>query len=112
MSLPSFFAGIIIAFLFGYVLTDFTGLDMHGSLYDIDPFDGEVLALKNLILPTITLGMRPLAVVVQLTRNSMLEVLSMDYIRTATAKGLSKFNVIMKHALKNALNPVITTVSG
>ncbi|NQY68349.1 MAG: ABC transporter permease [Flavobacteriales bacterium] len=112
MSLPSFFSGIIIAYVFGYVLSDLTGLNMHGNLYEIDPFEGEVLALKNLILPTLTLGMRPLAVVVQLTRNSMLEVLAMDYIRTASAKGLSKFNVIVKHALKNALNPVITTVSG
>ncbi len=112
MSLPSFLAGLIIAYLFGYLLTDYTGLDMQGSLYEIDPFNGEVLALQNLILPTLTLGMRPLAVVVQLTRNSMLEVLSMDYIRTASAKGLSRYNVVMKHALKNALNPVITTISG
>ena len=68
--------------------------------------------LKNLILPAITLGVRPLAVFMQLTRNSMLDVLSMDYVRTATAKGLSFQTVVVKHALRNALNPVITAISG
>jgi len=70
------------------------------------------LNLKNLILPAFTLGIRPLSVIIQLTRNSLLEVLSMDYVRTATAKGLSKFVVIFKHAIRNALNPVVTVVSG
>ena len=68
--------------------------------------------LKNLILPTITLGIRPLAIIVQLTRSSMLEVLSLDYIRTAKAKGLSSYAIIFNHALRNALNPVVTAVSG
>ena len=70
------------------------------------------MALKNLILPAFTLGIRPLAIIVQLTRSSMLDVLSQDYIRTAKAKGLSYYKVITKHALKNAINPVITAVSG
>lgn len=112
MSGPSFFIGIIIAWLFGYILSDVTGLNMTGSLYTIDPFQGETLDLKNLILPTITLGMRPLAIIVQLTRSSLLDVLTQDYIRTATAKGLSFYRVIIKHALKNALSPVVTAVSG
>ncbi len=112
MSGPSFFIGIIIAWLFGYILSDVTGLNMTGSLYTIDPFEGETLDLKNLILPTITLGMRPLAIIVQLTRSSLLDVLTQDYIRTATAKGLSFYRVIIKHALKNALSPVVTAVSG
>ena len=68
--------------------------------------------LKNLILPAFTLGLRPLAIIVQLTRSSMLDVLSQDYIRTAKAKGLKYRVIIVKHALKNALNPVITAVSG
>ncbi len=89
-----------------------TGLNMTGSLYDVDVFEGEYLALENLILPAITLGIRPLAIVMQLTRNAMLDVLSQDYIRTARAKGLSKFKILYKHALRNALNPVITAVSG
>lgn len=112
MSAPSFFFGVIIAWLFGYVLTDITGLSPVGSLYTIDVWDGEKLDLKNLILPTVTLGMRPLAIIVQLTRSSLLDVLSQDYIRTARAKGLTFYTVIIKHALKNALNPVVTAVSG
>lgn len=112
MSVPSFFAGIIIAWLFGFLLSDYTGLNMTGSLYRIDPFEGRVLELKNLILPTFTLGIRPLSVIVQLTRSSMLDVLSQDYIRTAKAKGLSKNSIVIRHALKNALNPVLTAVSG
>ena len=113
MSLPSFFASIIIAWIFGFVLHNFTGLNMTGSLYAVDDYGrGSFLQLKNLILPAITLGIRPLSVIIQLCRNSLLEVLSMDYVRTATAKGLSKFTVIFKHALRNALNPIVTAVSG
>ena len=113
MSLPSFFASIIMAWLFGFVLHNYTGLNMTGSLYEVDDYGmGSFLQLKNLILPALTLGIRPLSVIIQLSRNSLLEVLSMDYIRTATAKGLSKFIVIFKHALRNALNPVVTAVSG
>jgi len=89
-----------------------TGLDMTGSLYAVDVFEGEYLAIQNLILPMITLGIRPLAVVIQLTRNAMLDVLSQDYIRTAKAKGLSQKVVLFKHALRNALNPVVTAISG
>ena len=113
MSLPSFFASIIMAWLFGFVLHNYTGLNMTGSLYEVDDYGrGSFLQLKNLILPALTLGIRPLSVIIQLSRNSLLEVLYMDYIRTATAKGLSKFTVIFKHALRNALNPVVTAVSG
>ena len=74
--------------------------------------EGFFIQIKNLILPAITLGIRPLSVIIQLCRNSLLDVLSQDYIRTAFAKGLNNFIVIFKHALKNALNPVITAVSG
>jgi peptide/nickel transport system permease protein len=112
MAAPSFFVGLIIAWLFGYVLADYTGLSPTGSLYDIDVWDGEKLKLKNLILPSITLGIRPLAIVVQLMRSSLLDVMSQDYIRTAKAKGLTMYAIIIKHALKNALNPVVTAISG
>jgi len=112
MALPSFFAAIIVAWIFGFVLSDFTGLNMTGSLYRIDPFDGIVMEWKNLILPAVTLGIRPLSVIVQLTRSSMLDVLSQDYVRTAKAKGLSKAVIVGRHALRNALNPVLTAVSG
>ncbi|MEO5911537.1 MAG: ABC transporter permease [Pelobium sp.] len=112
ISAPSFFAGIIIAWFFGFVLSNYTGLNMSGSLYDYDPFKGEVLVWKNLILPMLTLGLRPLAIIMQLTRSAMLDVLQQDYIRTARAKGLGKKAIIFKHALRNALNPVVTAVSG
>ncbi len=113
MSLPSFFAAIIFAWLFAFVLGDITGLNMTGSLYGVDDFGrGEYLELKNIILPAITLGIRPLAVVTELTRGSLRQVMAQDYIRTARAKGLSPYRVITRHALKNALNPVVTAVSG
>lgn len=113
MSLPSFFAAILIAWLFAYVLADWTGLNMFGNLYSVDDYGcGEYVDLKNLILPAVTLGIRPLATLTQLTKNSMLEALNQDYIRTARAKGLSHRRVVVHHALRNALNPVVTSASG
>lgn len=113
ISAPSFFMAIIIAYFFGVVLHPYTGLNLTGSWFDIDEVTGEkYLTLKNLILPAFTLGIRPLAIITQLTRSSMLDVLSQDYIRTAYAKGLSKRSVVYKHALRNALNPVITAITG
>lgn len=112
ISLPSFFAAIIISWLFGFYLSKYTGLDMTGSLLEYDIDEGNYIRWRNIILPAFTLGIRPLAIIIQLTRSSMLEVLQQDYIRTAKAKGLSIYKVIMKHALPNALNPVITAISG
>lgn len=112
MSAPSFLVGLLMAWLFGYVLRDYTGLGVSGSLYELDVWEGEKIQLRNLILPAITLGIRPLSVIIQLTRSSMLDVLSQDYIRTAKAKGLGFTRIIFKHALRNALNPVVTAISG
>ena len=113
MSLPSFFAAILIGWIFAFLLADITGLNLTGNIYEIDDLgQGMHLQLKNLILPALTLGIRPLSIVVQLSRNSLLDVLSQDYIRTAKAKGLSFSRLIWKHALRNSLNPVITAVSG
>ena len=113
ISAPSFFIGIIIAYVFGFVLSDWTGLHITGNWYDLDVNTGERrLTMQNLILPAITLGIRPLAIITQLTRSAMLDVLDQDYIRTAYAKGLSKTRVVWKHALRNALNPVITAITG
>ncbi|WP_440069709.1 ABC transporter permease [Tenacibaculum discolor] len=113
MSIPSFFSAILFAWFFGFVLNKYTHLEMTGSLYEVDDFgEGMHIQWKNLILPAIVLGIRPLAVVIQLMRNSLLETLSQDYIRTAKAKGLTMYQVIKKHALKNSLNPVITAISG
>lgn len=113
MSVPSFFSAILFAWLFGFVWHKYTGLNMTGSLYEVDDFgEGSYIQWKNIILPAVVLGIRPLAVVSQLMRNSLLEVLSQDYIRTAKAKGLSFFTIIKRHALKNSLNPVVTAISG
>ncbi|CAN5402395.1 ABC transporter permease [soil metagenome] len=113
ISAPSFFMAIIIAYLFGVVLHPYTGLNLTGSWFEVDEVTGEkYITLKNLILPAFTLGIRPLAIITQLTRSSMLDVLSQDYIRTAYAKGLSRRTIIFKHALRNALNPVITAITG
>lgn len=113
MSLPSFFAAILFGWLFAFVLKDYTGLNLTGNLWEMDLMgEGVKLQLKNLILPVITLGIRPLAIVTQLSRNSLLETLSQDYIRTAKAKGLTFSKVIRRHALKNSMNPVVTAVSG
>ena len=112
MSLPSFFAAILIAWFFAFVLADYTGLSMFGSLYSVDDFgNGEYIDLKNLILPALTLGIRPLSVICELTKSTMKEVLQQDYIRTAKAKGLSKFQIIKNHALRNTLNPVVSSIS-
>lgn len=113
MSLPSFFAAIIIGWFFAYKLGDMTHLNLTGNLFELDDFgESTVIQWRNLILPALTLGIRPLSVVLQLARNSMLDVLSQDYIRTAKAKGVSPLNIILRHALKNSLNPVITSISG
>jgi dipeptide transport system permease protein len=67
-------------------------------------------AISHLILPSVALGTIPLAVIARMTRSSMLEVLREDYVRTARAKGLSRLRVIVVHALRNALIPVITVI--
>jgi peptide/nickel transport system permease protein len=86
---------------------------MTGSLYEIDDFGmGRQIRWKNVILPALVLGIRPIAVITQLMRSSLIEVLSQEYIKTAYAKGLGTTQVLFKHALKNALNPVITALSG
>ena len=113
ISVPSFVAAIVIAVTFGFYWSHWTGLSLTGQLYETNPFTGERhLALRNLLLPAVALGVRPLAIIVQLTRSSMLDVLSQDYIRTARAKGLGLAATVWHHALRNALNPVVTAVSG
>ena len=113
MSLPSFFSAILFAWFFGYILHDYTNLEMTGSLFELDDFgENYSIKLKNLILPAIVLGIRPLAVISQLMRNELLDVLNQDYIRTARAKGLSEYIVIKNHGIKNSLNPVVTAISG
>jgi len=98
ISLPSIVMAIFLMVIFGQVLPWF-------------PIAGYVdRGIEYLVLPAITLGIRPLAIIARVTRSSMLEVLGQDYIRTARAKGLHPVRVITVHALRNALNPVVTTV--
>jgi peptide/nickel transport system permease protein len=112
ISVPSFFSAIILAWFFGYVLHAFTGLNMTGSWIDVDPFKGEYYQWKNLILPAVALGVRPLSIFTLLTRSSILETLNKDFIKTAKSKGLTRKQILVGHALPNALNPVITAISG
>jgi ABC-type dipeptide/oligopeptide/nickel transport system permease component len=94
VSMPSFWLGLLLIFVFSLHLAWFPatgGGDLH-----------------HLILPAITLGMIAAAIIARLTRSSMLEVLGQDYVRTARAKGLGGFSVVVRHALKNALIPIIT----
>ncbi len=112
ISQPAYFSGIILAMVFGYYLSDWTHLNVRGSLTDMD-YNGDTITIwKNLWLPMVALGVRPIAIITQLTRSSMLDVLSQDYIRTAKAKGLGYYTVTFKHALRNAMNPVVTSISG
>lgn len=124
VSLPVYWLGLLLIYLFAVNLR---WLPPSGRLsvgVDFRPFTGFYLldtllqfnftafgdVLVHLILPAITLGTIPLAIIARITRSAMLEVLSQDYIRTARAKGLMERWVIMKHALKNALLPVVTIV--
>ncbi len=93
VSMPSFIMGSLLLLVFALQL-------------DLLPANGETVA--GLILPIITLSLSPMAQITRLTRSSMLDVLGQDYIRTAKAKGVSGNKIIFKHALKNALIPVIT----
>ena len=111
-SLPSYIVAMILALVFGFWLSDWTGLNIQGSLFELNDFGDEQIVWRNLILPAVALGIRPVALITQLTRSTMLDILTMDYIRTAKAKGLDKKTVVIKHALRNALNPVTTAVSG
>jgi peptide/nickel transport system permease protein len=99
ISFPPFALGLIMALVFGSLLKWFpiSGYVNNGIIY--------------LILPMLTLAFRPLAIIARLTRSSMLDVLGQDYVRTARAKGVAAWKVTIKHALRNALNPVITTIS-
>ena len=113
MSVPSFLSAIIAAWIFGYLLSDITGLNMTGSLYELDDYgENYELKLKNLILPSLVLGIRPIAVISMMMRNSLIDVLKKNYVITAYAKGLTTFQVITRHCLKNSLNPVVTALSG
>jgi len=126
VSLPVFFTGLILVYVFYYLLgwapaplgrldvfyvtpPQVTGFYLIDSLIagDLQTF---VAALKQLILPAVTLGVFSLAPIARMTRASMLAVLSSDFIRTARASGLSTWTVVITYAFRNATLPVVTTL--
>jgi peptide/nickel transport system permease protein len=124
VSMPIFWLGLVLMLIFsvnlGWLpisgrLSVLIDLDVVTNFYVIDSIiTKNWIALKDsiwhLIMPAITLSTIPTAIIARMTRSSMLEVLKQDYIKTAMAKGLSKFKVVYKHALRNALIPVVTTI--
>jgi peptide/nickel transport system permease protein len=104
LAVPSFWAGILLILLFAVTLHWVPAGGFQNWI--IDP----LRALKSLLLPALSLGFVRAAVLTRMTRSSMLEVLGEDYIRTARSKGLPKRMVIYKHALRNAVIPVITVI--
>ena len=124
VSMPIFWLGLVFMLIFSLNLgwLPISGrLDVHINLDVVTNFyildavltrNWEALrnAIWHIIMPAVTLSTIPTAIVARMTRSSMLEVLRQDYIKTAKAKGLSNFKVIFKHALRNALIPVVTTI--
>jgi peptide/nickel transport system permease protein len=105
VSMPVFWLGIMLMLFFSLRLNWLPATGMYspagGGISDL---------LAHLILPAITLGAASMAIVARMTRSSMLEVLSQDYVRTARAKGLREQSVVYRHALSNALIPIVTIV--
>jgi ABC-type dipeptide/oligopeptide/nickel transport system permease component len=124
ISMPIFWLGLMLMYLFSVkwgilpMMGRFTmGLDYHviSGLVMLDSLlngDFQLFfnSVKHLILPAFTLATIPMAIIARMTRSSMLEVMSKDYIRTARAKGLSRGTVIFRHALKNAFLPIVTVI--
>ena len=111
-AIPSYISAILFALLFGYYLHAWTGLPVQGSLQGLDDCGNEYFDISKLILPSIALGIRPVAIISQMTRASLLEIFSKEYVRTAVAMGLAYKRILIRHIFPNALNPIITTVSG
>ncbi|WP_070000759.1 ABC transporter permease [Cellulosilyticum sp. I15G10I2] len=124
VSMPIFWLGILLIILFSGTLgwvpaqgrietllrpSNVTGFYLIDSLIEGD-MDSFVSALRHLILPSVTLAMYSMAIIARMTRSTMLETLSKDYIRTARAKGIAEHKVIKKHALSNALIPIVTVI--
>ena len=124
MSMPAFWLGIVLIMLFsvrlgwfpvagrtayGYEPTHTTGLYLLDAIWSRDP-EAFGVALRYLVLPSVTLGAVMAALVARVMRSSMIEVLHQDYVRTARAKGLRESAVVIRHALRNALIPMITLI--
>lgn len=103
ISAPTFWIGLLLIIIFCVELKILPISGLSGQLWTLD-------GMKHMILPAVTLGFNSSAMIARMTRSSVLEIIHQDYIMTARAKGLSEFIVIMKHAFKNALIPIITVV--
>jgi len=111
-SLPSYATAIFFAVIFAFLLKPITGLNLTGSLLEVNDYGEWEFQWKNLILPVFALGLRPVSIITQLTRSAMLDNMMMPYVRTARAKGLKENTITYLHVLKNAMNPIITGISG
>ncbi|MDQ3142045.1 MAG: ABC transporter permease [Bacteroidota bacterium] len=111
-SIPSYISSIFFALVFGYLMSPILGLNVQGSLYELNDYGEVKLHWSNIILPAIALGIRPIAMISQMTRASILDIINREYIRTAVSKGLFPLKIIRDHLFRNALNPILTTVSG
>lgn len=124
-SMPIFWWGLLLIMFFSVKLGLTPVSGRISPVFEVEVWSGFLLvdswvkgeglpafksALAHLILPSIALGTIPLAVIARMTRSSMLEVVGEDYVRTAKAKGLSRFRVIYIHALRNAMIPVLTVI--
>ncbi|MDP8951252.1 MAG: ABC transporter permease, partial [Actinomycetota bacterium] len=124
VSMPIFWLALILVVIFtvnlnllpfpgrlsnGVAITKITGMVIPDSLLTLN-FAGFWDGLKHLIMPAIALGTIPMAVVTRMTRSSMLEVMGEDYVRTARAKGVVPWRVVFRHALRNAMLPVVTVI--
>ena len=111
-SVPSYVTAIVLGVVFGYYLRSTFGLNIQGSLFEINNLGDDIIVWKNLILPAIALGIRPIAIITQLTRSAVINVLDEKYVLVARAKGLSQFKLVRDHVLRNAFNPILTALSG
>ncbi len=124
VSMPVFWLGLLLIYFFSvklgwlpvsgrlgyeYDIEHITGLYLVDSLL-VKDYDAFWDALKHLILPAVALGTIPMAIIARMTRSSMIEVMKEEYIKTARAKGCSRFQVVVIHALRNALMPVVTII--
>jgi dipeptide transport system permease protein len=123
-SMPIFWWGLMVILIFSVALGWTPVSGRISDMYYVEPWSGFMLidtwfsddkgafssAVSHLILPAIVLGTRPMAVIARMTRSAMLDVLGEDYIRTARAKGLAVWRVVIVHALRNALIPVVTVI--
>ncbi|MFN8280992.1 MAG: ABC transporter permease [Saprospiraceae bacterium] len=110
-AIPSYVSSLLVALIFAFVLGKWTHLPLQGSFWDFNDLGDEQIFVSHLILPALALGLRPVSVITQMTRTSVLDVLGSDYVRTARSKGIGKAKLIRHHILPNSMNPIITTIS-